>query len=185
MQPHDSIRRSPPFIKVLTHSAYFVAVFTCKYLITDRFLSQRTCCRKSPLHECTLLKLESCKNFQSRVSSNYFFFPVSHRLTCRPRKVLNTALKDILLKGSSLSYTQKPSFPFFLTCFDGAVLAPYFSSNTCAQREKNMHKGKFEGQRNYLITKNIICQKEQQHVIGLLCQSCRKPDVERCACLSM
>lgn len=39
MQPHDSIRRSPPFIKVLTHSAYFVAVFTCKYLITDRFLS--------------------------------------------------------------------------------------------------------------------------------------------------
>lgn len=26
MQPHDSIRRFPPFIKVLTHSAYFVAV---------------------------------------------------------------------------------------------------------------------------------------------------------------
>lgn len=39
MQPHDSIRRSPPFIKVLTHSAYFVAIFTCKYLETDRFLS--------------------------------------------------------------------------------------------------------------------------------------------------
>ena len=32
MQPHDSIKSSPPFIKVLTHSAYFVAVFTCKYL---------------------------------------------------------------------------------------------------------------------------------------------------------
>lgn len=26
MQPHDSIRRSPPFIRVLTHSTYSAAV---------------------------------------------------------------------------------------------------------------------------------------------------------------
>lgn len=61
MQPHDSIRRSPPLIKVLTHSAYFVAVATCKYLDTDRFLSWRMCFRKSPLRVCTLSRVGLCK----------------------------------------------------------------------------------------------------------------------------
>lgn len=51
--------------------------------------------------------------------------------------------------------------------------------------ERKICLGEFEGLCNYLIMKNIICQKEQQHVIGLVCYSCRGPDVEKCACLSM
>lgn len=44
------------------------------------------------------------------------------------------------------------------------------SAATCEQREKTMGSGwGVEGYSNYLITKNIICQKEQQNLIGLLC----------------
>lgn len=42
------------------------------------------------------------------------------------------------------------------------------SAATCVQREKKK-KIRVQGCSNYLITENIICQKEQQNVIGLLC----------------
>lgn len=122
MQPHDSIRRSPPFIKVLTHSAYSVAVFTCKYLGTDRFLSWRACFRKSPLRVCTLLKEEPCRKFQQGFPVIILFLTVpdliltslSYIFFCRG---LNPIPKDMLLKYTTQRREKVkkggPSLPFW------------------------------------------------------------------------
>lgn len=67
MQPHGSIKNSPPFIRRLTHSPDLVAVFTCKYLETDRFLSWGMCFRKSLLHVYTLVKVELRKSLNFRL----------------------------------------------------------------------------------------------------------------------
>lgn len=104
MQPHDSIRRSPPLIKVLTHSAYFAVVFTCKYLGTDRFLSWRMCFRKSPLHMCTLLKVGFCVQILICGYPVYIYIYIFSTFILLLLAKNCTVLKDMLLKCSTLIY---------------------------------------------------------------------------------
>lgn len=106
MQPHGSIRISPPFIKTLTHSPYFVADFTCKCLETDRFLSWRTCFRKSPLHVCTLLKVEPRKSSLRGLPVITVFLSLIHLRFLTKSWI---ASWETLLKHDTLLHTQKTS----------------------------------------------------------------------------
>lgn len=69
-------------------------------------------------------------NFELWVSSNYFFFPSLIDSVVVLAKSWNTYTH-------THTYIEKNLLPLFLTCFDEAVLAQYFSSNTRAHTQKN------------------------------------------------
>lgn len=117
MQPHDPISRSPPFISVLTHPTYFVAVFffTRKYLCVLVL---------EGVFQETLLKAGTVSNFEGKFP--VIIFPQLNFDFCTSQTHVE--------KQHAPVHTTRPASPLWLR-FDETV-SPHTSSGNTQEKQR-------------------------------------------------